>query len=312
MPLDPRARRFLDMTAAGAAARTGPPTTAERRTALAKLMQFARADRLGPPGRDLALAGPGGALPCRLYDPTVDAHLSLPGLVFFHGGGLVAGGLDTHDTVVRALAVESGCRILAVDYRLAPEHPFPAAPDDAMAAVRAVGADAAAFGIDPDRLAIGGESAGAALAVLAALDAVRSGGPRLAAQFLICPVMDFAGKLPSRTALGDGYLIDRITLESDLADYLAAGEDPADPRVSPLWASDLAGLPPAVVHTAECDPLHAEGVAYVERLRAAGIAVVHVDHPGMPHNFHALGAVLPQARAALATIGADLRTMLGA
>ncbi|MCW1840086.1 alpha/beta hydrolase [Prosthecomicrobium hirschii] len=302
MPLDPRAARFLDMAAAGRA-EPRERTIAERRAGLAKLMAFARADRMGPPGRDLALPGPAGTIPARLYGPvaaTADARL--PGLVFLHGGGLVAGSIATHDVIARALAEASGCRLVSVGYRLAPEHRYPAAAEDAEAALRAIYATASDLGIDPERIGLVGESGGAALAVGVAV-AARSAGPRIALMGLICPVLDCGGESASRIEFAEGYLIDRATLEADLADLLPPGFDPADPRLSPLRLADLAGLPPAIIHTAECDPLRDEGEAFAARLAAAGMPVTLQRHDGMVHNFHALGAVLPQGRAALDAMG---------
>lgn len=307
MPLDPRARRFLDMVALGAGEGPRPPI-AVRRQALAKLMQFARADRLAPPGRDGTWPGPGGPLRWRLYRPDSN-RADGPGLLFFHGGGLVAGDLDTHDTVCRALAAESGFPVIALAYRLAPEHPFPAALEDARAALEALSREGRALGIDQGRLALVGESGGGTLAARLAQE-VRRDGPHIALQVLICPVLDFAEESASRRELARGYLIDRETLEADLADY-APGVNRMDPRLSPLREADLNGLPPAIIHTADFDPLRDEGVAYAERLAVAGVAVDHTLHAGMPHNFHALGAVLPQGRAVLATIGRQIAAALG-
>lgn len=310
MSLDPRARRFLDMAAVADAGAGSLPRTQQRRQALAKLMQFARADVLSGPGSDGVLPGPAGDILYRIYTPDDAGEVAMPGFVFFHGGGMVAGSLETHDLVCRALAQESGCRLIAIDYRLAPEHKFPAAVEDAVAAVRWVAAQAASLGVDPNKLVVGGDSAGATLAAVVTHAARRAGGPPIALQCLICPVLDFGEQSSSRLEFAEGYLIDEATLAADLADYLPPGMNCADPRVSPLREADLGGLPSAIIHTAEFDPLRDEGNAYAQHLAAAGVSVEHVCHPGMLHNFHAMGAVLPQGRTVLKQIGEQIRRAL--
>ena len=309
MPLDPRAKRFLDMTTVMPGAGDARPPIAERRIALAKLMQFGGADRISSPGSDGNFALPDRELPYRLYAPSAADGAVLPGIVFFHGGGMVAGSVATHDLICRALAEESGCRLLSIGYRLAPEHRFPAAIEDAIAGVRATARHAATFGIDASRLAICGDSAGATLTAIAC-QMLRDELP-IALQCLICPVLDFGATWPSRREFARGYLIDDTTLSADLADFLPEGINPADPRVSPLRAGDLDRLAPAIIHAAEFDPLRDEGDAYAVELAAAGIPVDHTCHPGMPHNFHALGGVLPQGREVLKTIGMQIQQALG-
>jgi acetyl esterase/lipase len=308
MPLDPLAKRLLTMMAAAAPAERRRPTTSERRASLAKLMQFARADAAGVSATDGTLPGPGGDIAYRLYAPEIAAPA--PGFVFFHGGGMVAGSIETHDRVAAALAEATGCRLISVGYRLAPEHKFPAAIDDAIAATEFVAHHAASLGIDPARLVVGGDSAGATLAAVVCQRALRH-GPAIVAQCLICPVLDFEETSPSREAFAENHLIDRMTLDADLADYLPDGTDPADVGVSPLRALHVAGLPPAIIHTAEFDPMRDEGNAYARKLLAAGVSVEHVCHDGMIHNFHAMSAVLPQARLILSQIGEQVRRAVG-
>jgi acetyl esterase len=310
MPLDPLAKRFLVMMAAASPGDRSRPTPNERRQALAKLMQFARADVTPATGVDGALPGPACDIAYRLYAPANAASEPLPGFVFFHGGGMVAGSIDTHDLIAAALAQMSGCRLISVDYRLAPEHRFPAAIEDAIAATGWVSEHAASLGIDATRLVIGGDSAGATLSAVVCQDALRNAGPPIAAQCLICPVLDFEETSPSRQAFAEDHLIDRTTLEADLADYLPDGADLADPRISPLRTADLAGLPPAIIHTAEFDPMRDEGNAYARKLIAAGVEVEHLCHDGMIHNFHAMGAILPQGRLVLSLIGEQVRRMV--
>jgi acetyl esterase len=277
---------------------------------LAKLMQFARADAPDVTTSDGVLPGPGGALPYRLYSPA-GADDRAPGFVFFHGGGLVAGSIATHDRIAAALAHATGCRLVSVDYRLAPEHKFPAAVDDAIAATEWVAREAASLGIDAGRLVLGGDSAGATLAAIVCQEAAQTAGLSIVAQCLICPVLDFEEASPSRQAFAEGHLIDRVTIEADLADYLPEALDAADPRISPLRATRLAGLPTAIIHTAEFDPMRDEGNAYARKLLAAGVTVEHVCHEGMVHNFHAMGAILPQAQLVLSQIGEQVRRAVG-
>lgn len=311
MPLDPLAKRLLTMMAAATAADRKRPTPDERRQALAKLMQFARADSGGVASEDRVLPGPAGEIAYRLYQPSTQAREPAPGFVFFHGGGLVAGSIDTHDRIAAALAHTTGCRLISVDYRLAPEHKFPAAVEDAIAATYYVLANAAALDIDARRVVVGGDSAGATLAAIVCQHAVQNAWPALAAQCLICPVLDFEETSPSRLEFAEDHLIDRTTLEADLADYLAGDADLADPRISPLRALHVAGLPPAIIHTAEYDPMRDEGNAYARKLLAAGVTVEHVCHDGMIHNFHAMGALLPQAQLVLSQIGEQVRRAVG-
>ncbi len=311
MPLDPTAKRLLTMMAAAAGADRKRPTPDERRRALAKLMQFARADSTEVATEDRTLPGPAGHIAYRLYAPAAPAREPAPGFVFFHGGGLVAGSIETHHRVAAALAQATGCRLISVDYRLAPEHKFPAAIEDAVAATQYVLANAGQLGIDPHRVVVGGDSAGATLAAVVCQHALQNAWPPIAAQCLICPVLDFEEVSPSRREFAQDYLIDRATLEADLADYVTDDADLADPRISPLRAFHVAGLPMAIIHTAEYDPMRDEGNAYARKLLAAGVVVEHVCHPGMIHNFHAMGALLPQAQLVLSQIGEQVRRAVG-
>ncbi len=310
MPLDPLARRLLTMMAAAGPAERVRTSVEARRQALAKLMQFAHAEASGVTTSDGILPGPGGDIRYRLYVPA-GADDNAPGFVFFHGGGLVAGSIETHDRVAAALAHATGCRLASVDYRLAPEHKFPAAVEDAIAATEWVAREAASFGIDAERLVVGGDSAGATLAAIVCQEALQNAGLSLVAQCLICPVLDFEETSPSREAFAENHLIDRVAIEADLADYLPEGADLTDPKISPLRATRLAGLPPAIIHTAEFDPMRDEGNAYARKLLAAGVAVEYICHEGMVHNFHAMGALLPQARLVLSQIGEQVRRAVG-
>lgn len=311
MPLDPAAKRFLDMMAVAASNGRSPSTLDERRQAFAKLMRLARTDVTDVTGIDGAMPGPAGDLRYRLYAPADDATEYLPGFVYFHGGGMVGGSIETHDLVAAALAQTTGCRLVSVNYRLAPEHPFPAAIEDAVAATKWVSEHARSLGIDAAKLVVGGDSAGATLAAVVCQEALRNAGPSISVQCLICPVLDFEDTSPSREELAENHLLEMATLEADLALYLPAGVERGDPRISPLRATRFAGLPTAIIHTAEFDPMRDEGNAYAGKLVAAGVEVEHVCHDGMIHNFHAMGAILPQGRLVLHQIGEQIRRALG-
>jgi acetyl esterase/lipase len=311
MPLDPLAKRFLAMTAAASPDNRLRPSVDDRRQALAKLMQFARTDVTAATAIDGELPGRAGNIPYRLYTPANDTTEHLPGFVFFHGGGMVSGSIETHDQICAALAETTGCRLVSVGYRLAPEHKFPAAIEDAIAAVAWVSEHAFLLGIDPTKLVVGGDSAGATLAAVVCQDALQGAGPPISAQCLICPVLDFEETSPSREAFAENHLIDRSSLAADLADYLPAGAELGDPRISPLRAVKFAGLPAAIIHTAEFDPMRDEGNAYAGKLTAAGVLVEHTCHDGMIHNFQALGAILPQGVLVLRQIGEQVRRTIG-
>jgi acetyl esterase len=241
----------------------------------------------------------------RLYSPEGLADVELPGLIFLHGGGLVSGDLDTNDSLCAALCHLGRCRVVAVDYRLAPEFRFPAAHEDAFAAVMAVAANSSRWAIDRRRLGVAGDSAGGNLATLAARRA-GAAGVELALQLLLCPVLDPIGRTASRRELASGYLIEEAMMARYWELYRIDGLAPDDPRVAPLHA-EFAWAPRALIHTAEYDPLRDEGALYARALAGAGVPVRHVSHSGLIHNFYALGAVIPAAQAALESIGAELR-----
>lgn len=302
--MDPQARRFLAMVALGASgAAVG---IAERRASFAKLMRWSRPPAAPVATLEKAVAGCGGAIALRIYSPE-NAPAASPGLIYFHGGGLVAGSLDTHDRLCRTLAAESGCRILAVGYRLAPEHPFPAAILDAIAATRAVLRDPARFGLNGDAIAVGGDSGGATLATVVA--GLLRGRGRLRAQVLLCPVLDITARSASRRLFDSGFLLDAATMASDLGHY-APGRSLDDRFVSPLFRPDCAGMAPAIIHTAGFDPLRDEGAAYAERLRHAGVPLRYTCHATLVHHFYGLTGVIAAARPALSQIAGEIRAAL--
>jgi acetyl esterase len=261
---------------------------------------------------DLEIPGPAATIPARLYVPATDDETPLPLLVYFHGGGWVIGDLETHDSPCRFIAAHSGARVLAVDYRLAPEHPFPAAAEDAYAAYAWASANAGRFGTEASRIAVGGDSAGGNLAAAACLTAREEGAPPPAMQLLIYPVTETGGELPSRQTFRDGFILTRRDMAYYEDRYLPPGADRGDPRVAVLQASDLGGLPPAYVATAGFDPLRDEGEAYAQRLREAGVPVALRRHPGLVHTFVNLTAISPTARAAMLEACGALRMGLSA
>jgi acetyl esterase len=255
------------------------------------------------------LPGPTGTIAARHYTPPrPPAPGPPPLLVYYHGGGWVIGDLETHDDPCRFIAAHSGADVLAVDYRLAPEHPFPAAAEDAWAAYEwVVGGNAARLGVDPARIAVGGDSAGANLAAAVCLWARDTGAPPPAMQLLIYPVTETVEETPSRRTLGEGFLLTHRDMDFFEERYLPPHVDRGDPRVSVLRADDLGSLPPAYVATAGFDPLRDEGEAYAQRMREAGVPVALRRHPGLVHTFANLTAICPSARAAMLEAAGALR-----
>jgi len=245
-----------------------------------------------------------GVLPVRVYRPSADRPLAT--LVYFFGGGWTLGGIDTSDGVCRALANAAGCLVVTPGYRLAPEHPFPAAVDDCLAAVAWVARNAAVLGADPARIAVGGDSAGGNLASVAALQA-RDQGTRLAAQLLVYPNTCYRSGTDSLRDNDDRWMFNRRSVDWYWRNYLPDPDAGRDPRVSPLLAPDLSGLAPALVITAEYDPLRDEGERYAERMRAAGVPVELTRYDGMAHGFFTMSGVLPDARRAVAQAARYLR-----
>ena len=257
-----------------------------------------------------ATGGRHSAIPMRLYRPLSPPAGALPVLVYFHGGGWVIGDLDTHDTLCRELANAAGCAVVAVDYRMGPEHRFPAAVDDALAATRWVHQQAAMLGLDAARLAVGGDSAGGNLAAVVALAARDAGDLPIAYQLLIYPATDMRRGAPSHTTNGQGYLLTKDTIDYFHDHYITDVAHDLDWRASPLRHADLSKLPPALVLTAGYDPLRDEGLAYAVRLTEAGNRASHVCFERQIHGFITMGRVLDEANTAVALCAAELRRAL--
>ncbi len=262
--------------------------------------------------REITLNGADGPLRGRLYIPPGDPGASdgAPLVVYFHGGGWVVGDIDTHDQPCRLLASHSGARVLSVDYRLAPEHPFPAPVEDALASFRDALQRSDELGIDPARTAVAGDSAGAHLAAVTSLLAAGDGGPAPAFQLLIYPVTDCLEISASRLRFAEGFLLTKENMDWYEEQFLGVGQDRRDPRVSPLHATSLEGVAPAMVITAGFDPLRDEGEAYAHRLRAAGVPCTLRRHPGSVHGFIHILIAGAAAREALAEMGGALRAAL--
>jgi len=266
-----------------------------------------------PPVAEIrALSAPratGATIPLRLYRGAVTSRAEiLPALVYFHGGGWVIGDLDTHDSLCRHLANAARCIVVAVDYRLAPEHKFPAAVEDCFAAASWVAQEAAALGIDRERLAVGGDSAGGNLAAVVSLIARDRGVPKLRCQVLLYPAVECGMTHASHDRFAEGYLLTRPTMKWFYEQYLREPADVDDWRASPLRAADLSGVAPALVLTAGNDVLCDEGEAYARRLQEAGVAVQSRHFPDQIHGFLTMGKIIEAAKPALEEIAAALRT----
>jgi acetyl esterase/lipase len=263
--------------------------------------------------RDLVIAGPQGQrLELRLYRGAgTNPDMELPGLVFFHGGGWVVGDLETHDTMCRHIANRAGCAVIAIDYRLAPEHKFPAAVEDCLTATEWLAKNGDQLGIDRKRLAVGGDSAGGNLAAVVSLIARDRGMPKLCAQLLFYPALDFGMKQASHQRFAEGHLLTEATMRWFAEAYLRSPDDVGDWRVSPLRAPDLSGLPPAYVLTAGYDPLCDEGIAYAQRLQQFAVSVQDRHVADQIHGFLLMGKIVRAADPALDDIAAALRGFFG-
>ncbi|MFN0039534.1 MAG: alpha/beta hydrolase [Burkholderiales bacterium] len=257
---------------------------------------------------DRRVAGVGSDFAIRIYTPrAAKAEEKLPVLLWFHGGGFVIGSLDTHDSVCRVLGNQGDCIVVSVDYRLAPEHKFPAAVDDCMAALKWVATHAPEFGGDAKRIAVGGDSAGANLATVAAILARDAGQPKLAFQLLFYPCVAPEMESASHRKFAEGYALTRNTMAWFYKNYLHSRSDEKDFRFAPLQADDLSNLPPALVVVAGFDPLRDEGVDYARRLIEAGNAVRLSNYEGMIHGFVLMGGVVDAARNATTEAAQALR-----
>lgn len=305
MPLDPQTQAMIASVAGGKPVEQ--MTVQEMREALelrAKLTGGTPEPVAEVSAREVP--GPGGPIPVRVYVPS-SAEAGAPALVYFHGGGWVRGSLGTHDHVCRTLANGAACVVVSVDYRMAPEHVFPAAVDDSLAATRWVVEHAAELGVDPRRIAVGGDSAGGNLAAVVALLLRDAGETLLVHQLLVYPVIDRNFETRSYSENADGFMLTREAMRYYWRTYQPDESQADDPRACPIRASSHAGLPPALIITAEFDPLRDEGRAYADRLRAAGTPVEYHEYPGVVHGFFSSAGVIDRGKEALQEAAAALR-----
>lgn len=308
MTLDPQVKAILDQMAEAGGPKISDLSPTEARVVFREMSTaFDNSDVPVGGVEDRSIPGPGGEIPIRLYTPVAAGGGPLAALVFYHGGGWVIGDLESHDATCRTLSQTSGCKVIAVDYRLAPEHKFPAAADDAYAALTWVEKNAMEIGVDPNRIAVGGDSAGGNLAAAVCLMSKDKNGPHVAFQLLIYPVAQIGIDTQSRKDLATGYFLETETMIWFEDQYMANASDADNPYASPLKAANLSGLPPAYVITAGFDPLKDEGKAYADNLRAAGVDVQYVNYDGMIHGFVALTAVVENAANAVAEAGNALK-----
>ena len=311
--VDPQVRAFLESVAVS----NVPPVETLSVREARKLMDVSTMLLGEPPAVERVdsfdIPGPGGVIPVRLVIPartSEQATRLLPVLIFFHGGGWVTGSIKTHDVLCREIAARSGLAVVSVDYRLAPEHPFPAAIDDAEAATLWISEYAEGLGLDPSRIAVGGDSAGGNLAAVVALRVRDKLRYPLAFQLLIYPITDCDLNTPSYLENAEGYLLTRSSMAWYWDQYVPDLEKRVDPDVSPLRALDLSGLPPALVITAGFDPLRDEAESYAGKLRDAGVAVEHVPYPRMIHGFLRRHALFNVADDALDRVAGSLKAAL--
>ena len=306
MALDPQAQKVVDALTALNLKAVEDSTPDEARESMRS-----RTAALGPVEdvtavADHRLSVPGGEIVARVYAPGGPGPH--PALVFYHGGGWVIGDLETHDGICRALTNAAHCMVISVDYRLAPEHKYPVAAEDSYAAFRWVLENASRLGVDPARVAVGGDSAGGNLSTVVALMARDRGTIMPLFQALVYPVTDCDFDSASYRENATGYILTRDGMRWFFGHYLRSPEDGREPYVSPLRAPSLARLPPALVITAECDPLRDEGEAYATRLREAGVPVTLTRYPGVFHGFFRMTSILDKAKAALDEVAGTLRT----
>jgi acetyl esterase len=307
MALDPQARAVLDQMAKTGIQSVEALSVEEAREASAAMaaMQGTPEPVAGVENR--TVPGMGGGIPIRIYAPSGEGLL--PVLVYFHGGGWVLGDIESSDGLCRILANTTGCIVVSVDYRLAPEHPFPAAADDAYYATQWAAENASSFGGDSSRIAVCGDSAGGNLAAVVALIARDRGKPAIQFQLLVYPATDAACNTPSYTENSEGYFLTKAAMQWFWSHYVRNDADRSHPHASPLRAKSLAGLPAALVITAEFDPLRDEGEQYAGRMRAAGTPVQLTRYDGMIHGFFTMSEILDQGKMAIRQSAEALRNV---
>ncbi|OAI38596.1 hypothetical protein AYO38_09355 [bacterium SCGC AG-212-C10] len=308
MPVDPAVKALLDQMNVPGAPSLDQMTPEQARAGFAALAALQ-----GPPEdvasvEDRTVPGPGGEIPVRIYKPSNAANL--PVLVYYHGGGWVIMDISTHDGVCRALANAAKCVVVSVDYRLAPEAKYPAAAEDCYAATKWVADNAAALGVDANRLAVGGDSAGGNLAAVVAQTARDKGGPKIVLQVLHCPVTEYSYNTSSYTDNAEGYMLTKAGMVWFWDHYLESPDQGQQPMASPLLG-DTKNLPPALVQTAEFDPLRDEGAAYAAKLKESGGNVTYHQYDGLIHDTFLFMGVVPGGRANIDEAAEHLRAAFG-
>jgi acetyl esterase len=311
--LDPDATRVLDLIRASGRPPLETLSPAEARIAYAASRKFLQPDPAPVASvQELDCPGPAGAIRLRSYRGLGTApEAALPALLFLHGGGWVIGDLDSHDGLCRQLANAAGCAVLSVDYRLGPEHRYPAAVEDAAAALRFVAAQAAPLGLDPQRIAVGGDSAGGNLAAVLGLLGRDGAVPLACLQLLLYPATDMAATMPSYQRITEGFPLVTRTVHWFRSLYIATEAEWIEWRASPLRAASVAGTPPAFVLTVGHDPLCDEGIAYARRLDEEGVAVAHLHLADQMHGFLTMGRIIRAQSMAVAQAAAALRHAFG-
>lgn len=310
MPLDPSIVPIVELM--NAASAEAPPLAEQ--TPEMRREAYVGIANIVPPGPELAsvvddqVAGPAGPIPIRIYSPNDDGGVGV--IVFYHGGGWCIGDIETHDEVCRQLANQSGAAVVSPHYRLGPEARFPAAVDDCYAVLEWVGDNKDRLGGANAKIAVSGDSAGGNLAAVMALMSRDKNGPIIASQLLVYPATDFRMGHQSLIDNGEGYLLTKESMDWFSANYLSSPDDALDWRASPLLAETLTGLPPALVITAEFDPLRDEGTAYAAAMQAAGVDVTHTNYEGMVHVFFQLGPLVPKGAQAVSEVAAMAKATL--
>lgn len=309
MVLDPQAEAMLKQMEAD-----GVPDISEMSVPQARMFIEKAFSEMVPNPDPMAVVenftvpGPAGKLPVRLYKP--EGSNNPPLIVFYHGGGWVIGSVESHDATCRTLAKASGCAVASVEYRLAPESSFPAAPEDCYAATEWLAENGPGLGVDSSRLAVAGDSAGGNLAAVVSLMARDRGGPKISYQVLIYPSVNFTDNYPSYEENGEGYFLTTAAMKWFMDHYLADESDAKDSLASPILADDHSNLPPAIIITAGFDPLRDEGEAYAKKLEDAGVEAKVVRYDGMIHGFASMIGALDDARKSIDEMGKEIRDAL--
>ena len=304
MPLDPQAKAFLEQMEQAGAPTLEQLSVEENRATMHGYIPLA-----GPPEEvanveNVSIPVDGGEIGLRIYTPVGNGPF--PVFVYFHGGGWVVGDLDVVDPTMRAVTNASSCLVVSVDYRMAPEYPFPVAPEDCYTATNWVAQNIATYHGDPSNIAVGGDSAGGNLAAVVSLLAKERGGPAISYQILVYPATDFSFDTESHRENGEGYLLTKAAMEW-FANHYIQEEDKTSPLAAPLRAADVSGLPPALVITAEFDPLRDEGEAYAKKLQDAGVQVELTRYNGMIHGFFWMSGIMEQGRKAIEQVSNTLK-----